>query len=103
MLSGMGGALCQRSTQLTERDDDSIYRGQPTLFSLELSVYSTLAMLGSTVLRMGISSDDRGGSGSGGDSWTSGTVQLAALVPIITNAVGGLLVVRLAVFVELLL
>ena len=93
LLSGLGGALCQRSTMLLDKQDfqANIYRGSPNLFSLELSLYSTVTLVVTSILQRFVWS-----ANDGAPLFTMEGMHLEtrALVPIVTNACGGLLVAQ---------
>jgi len=88
LLSGLGGALCQRATILRKDDPTSIYRGNPSWFSFELSVYSVINLLVTAV----IGSLTGWGHSKGDDDSAAWHIDLPSLIPIVTNACGGLLV-----------
>lgn len=97
LLSGLGGALCQRSTMLLDKQDfqANIYRGSPNLFSLELSLYSTVTLVATSILRRLAWNAQHNDSGSGAFFSMEGMhLEASALIPIVTNACGGLLVAQ---------
>ena len=106
LLSGFGAAVCQRATMLlpqqsTSSKDNSIYRGNPDLFSFELSTYSVVLLLVSILVRVYLSNSGPGGEGAADGDVDSLSLQSffkfrpSAMVPVLTNAFGGLLVVSI--------
>uniref|UniRef100_K3X5J1 EamA domain-containing protein n=1 Tax=Globisporangium ultimum (strain ATCC 200006 / CBS 805.95 / DAOM BR144) TaxID=431595 RepID=K3X5J1_GLOUD len=87
ILSGFGAAITQRSMQIQKRD--------PALVTVELSVYGSiflvLPMLWSALSPLSASSDNLEGSLSSWASLWDGCDALT-LIPVVTNAFGGLLV-----------